>query len=123
MTSPAITIYPEAALAGAARLMNSHHVKRLPVVQSDGALVGIVSRGDLLRVFLRSDQDIAGEVRDLLGTVLLTDPASVTVRVRNGVVTLGGQPAAGTDPGLIRVAVRLIWDIDGVVDVIDKTGE
>jgi hypothetical protein len=42
--------------------------------------------------------------------------------VRNGVVILGGQPAAGTDPGLVPVAVRLIWDIAGVVDVIDRVG-
>jgi CBS domain-containing protein len=122
MTSPAITIYPEAALSTAARLMNSHHLKRLPVVNPDGTLAGIVSRGDLLSVFLRSDRDIAAEVRDVVSKVLLTNPGAVSVRVRNGVVTLGGQPAAGTDPGLIPLTVRLTWDIDGVVDVIEKIG-
>ncbi len=122
MTSPAITIYPEAALSTVARLMNSHHLKRLPVVNPDGTLAGIVSRSDLLSVFLRSDEDIAGEVRDMLSKVLLTDPDAVSVRVRNGVVILGGQPAAGTDPGLVPVAVRLTWDIAGVVDVIEKIG-
>jgi CBS domain-containing protein len=122
MTSPAITINPEAALSTAARLMNSHNLKSLPVVNPDGGLAGIVSRCDLLRVFLRSDEDIAGEVRDMLSKVLPTDPDAVSARVRNGVVILGGQPAAGTDPGLVPVAVRLIWDIAGVVDVIDKVG-
>jgi len=92
------------------------------VVNPDGTLAGIVSRGDLLRVFLRSDADIAAEVRDMLSKVLPSDPGAVTVRVRNGVVSLGGQPAAGTDSGLVPVAVRLAWDIAGVVDVIAKVG-
>ncbi|HTT53786.1 MAG TPA: CBS domain-containing protein [Streptosporangiaceae bacterium] len=124
MTSPAVTIHPDASLPAAARLMNSHHLKRLLVVHPDGTLAGIVSRGDLLSVFLRSDHDIAAEVGELLGKVLLTDPEAITVRVRNGVVTLGGQfrPDSDTDPSLVRVAVRLTWDIDGVVDVIEKIG-
>lgn len=120
MTSPAITINPEAALSTAARLMNSHNLKSLPVVKPDGTLSGIVSRGDLLRVFLRSDKDIAGEVRAIFSKVLPNDPDAVSVRVRNGVVSLGGHPAAGTDPDLVPVVVRLIWDIAGVVDVIEK---
>ena len=120
MTSPAITTIAEASLSTAARLMNDHNLKSLPVVQPDGTLAGIVSRGDLLSVFLRSDEDIAGEVRDMFSKVLLTEPEAVSVRVRNGVVILGGQPTAGTDPGLIPVAVRLIWDMAGVVDVIEK---
>lgn len=120
MTSPAITINPEAALSTAARLMNNHNLKSLPVVHPDGTLAGIVSRGDLLSVFLRSDQEIAAEVRDMVSKVLFTEPDAVSVRVRNGVVILGGQPAAGTDPGLIPVVVRLAWDIAGVVDVIEK---
>jgi len=120
MTSPAITIIPEASLSTAARLMNSHNLKSLPVVEPDGTLAGIVSRGDLLRVFLRSDEDIAGEVRAMLAKVLPTEPDAVSVRVRNGVVSLGGHPATATDPGLVPVAVRLIWDIAGVVDVIEK---
>jgi CBS domain-containing protein len=120
MSSPAITIIPEASLSTAARLMNDHNLKSLPVVRPDGTLAGMVSRSDLLSVFLRSDEDIAGEVRDLLSKVLLTEPEAVSVRVRNGVVILTGQPTAGTDPGLVPVAVRLIWDIAGVVDVSEK---
>jgi CBS-domain-containing membrane protein len=53
MTTPAITIGPEATIPAAARLMNTHHIRRLPVVDRDGKLVGIVSRRDLLSVFLR----------------------------------------------------------------------
>jgi CBS-domain-containing membrane protein len=122
MTSPAITIYPDATLPATARLMNSRHLKRLPVVDADGTLIGIVSRCDLLSVFLRPDEDIAREVREMLTQILLTDPATITARVHNGIVTLAGQPGPSDQHDLIPVAVRLTWDIDGVVDVVNKLG-
>ena len=130
MTSPAVTIHPDATLPGAARLMNSRRVKRLPVVDSGtvfgggvgGNLIGIVSRCDLLSVFLRPDGDIAWEVRRMLTEILLADPASVTVQVRNGIVTLAGQLGSAEQHDLIRIAVRLTWAIDGVVDVVNKLG-
>jgi CBS-domain-containing membrane protein len=130
MTSPAVTIHPDATLPAAARLMNSSHVKRLPVVDSGtvfgggvgGNLIGIVSRCDLLSVFLRPDEDIAWEVRQMLTEILLADPARVTVQVRNGIVTMAGQVGSAEQHGLIRIAVRLTWNIDGVVDVVNKLG-
>ena len=122
MTSPAITIHADASLPAAARTMNSHHLKRLPVVKPDGTLEGIVSASDLLSVFLRPDEDIATEVREMLSQILLTDPDAVTVRVHNGIVTLTGEPELGGQGDLIPVAVRLTWDIDGVVDVVNKIG-
>jgi CBS-domain-containing membrane protein len=120
MSSPAITIHPDAPIPRAARLLHDRHIKRLPVVDPDGKLIGIVSRRDLLRVFLRPDTLIAQQVRELLAEILLTDPASVTVAVRGGVVTVAGQPGPEDQCDLIPVAVRLIWDIDGVVDVVNK---
>jgi CBS domain-containing protein len=120
MTSPAITIHPDATLPAAARLMNSHHLKRVPVVDPDGILLGIVSRRDLLSVFLRPDEAIAREVREMLSQVLLADPDLVTAKVHNGVVTLTGHAGPGEQADLIAVAVRLSWDIDGVVDVQDR---
>ena len=66
MTSPAITIGPDATIPGAARLMNTEHISRLPVVDDKGRLVGIVSRRDLLSVFLRPDADIAHDARQVL---------------------------------------------------------
>jgi CBS-domain-containing membrane protein len=120
MSSPAITIHPDAPIPRAARLLHDRHIKRLPVVDPDGKLIGIVSRRDLLRVFLRPDTLIAQQVRELLAEILLTDPASVTVSVHGGVVTLAGQPVPEDQRDLISVAVRLIWDIDGVVDVVDQ---
>jgi CBS domain-containing protein len=127
MSSPAITINPDAPVSRAARLMQAHHVKRLPVVDPDdkligigGKLIGIVSRRDLLSVFLRPDAQIAQEIRELLTEVLFADPASVTVTVHGGIVTLTGQAGPDDQRDLIPVAKRLIWDIDGVVDVVDK---
>ena len=120
MTSPAVIIKPDATIPAAARLMNTHHVKRLPVVDDDGKLMGIVSRRDLLTVFLRADAVIAAEVRQLLSEILFTDPEHIVVHVRSGVVTLTAKPGLEVERDLIPVAIRLIWDIDGVVDVVQQ---
>jgi CBS-domain-containing membrane protein len=122
MTSPPVTIHPDAPLPRAASVMHAHHVSRLPVIDPEGTLLGIVSRRDLLTVFLRPDAQIASEVRELLAEILFADPASVSVWVHDGVVVLTGQPAAADVHELIPVAIRLIWDIDGVVDVVEKLG-
>jgi len=117
MTSPVITTHPDASLASAARMMNDHHIRRLPVLDASGALIGMVSRRDLLRVFLRPDADIGAEVHGVLTGVLLEDPQSVTVLVRDGVVTLRGSLR---EPELIPAALRLAADVDGVVSVTDE---
>ena len=122
MTTPAITISPDATIPAAARLMNTHRVRRLPVVDEDGKLVGIVSRRDLLSVFLRPDDDIVHDVRQILDEIPLSDPRQVSVTVQHGVVTLTGtmRPEPGDGQDLIPLALRLIWDIDGVVDVVNR---
>ncbi|MFM9632661.1 MULTISPECIES: CBS domain-containing protein [Streptomyces] len=115
MTSPAVTVRPEATLAQAARVMARRGVKRLPVVDGDGVLKGIVSRSDLLRVFLRSDRDIAEEVRGEVVAGRFPDRIeSVDVDVHEGVVTLTGRVR---DSSLIPLAVRLVRSVEGVVDV------
>ena len=125
MTAPAITIGPDATIPAAARLMNTHHIRRLPVVDEHGKLVGIVSRRDLLSVFLRPDADIMHDARQVLDEIPITDPKDVRVKVRHGVITLTGtmQPEPGDSHDLIPLALRLIWDIDGVVDVVNRLGE
>jgi CBS domain-containing protein len=125
MTAPAITIAPDATVPAAARLMNAHHLRRLPVVDEDGKLVGIVSRRDLLSVFLRPDADITHDVRQVLDEIPVADPKDVIVTVHHGVVSLTGtmRPEPGDGHDLIPLALRLIWDVDGVVDVVNKLGE
>ena len=125
MTSPAITIGPDATIPAAARLMNTDHISRLPVVDEDGKLVGIVSRRDLLSVFLRSDAEIAHDARQVLDELPLADAKAVIAEVRHGVVTLTGtiRPGADHEQDLMPLALRLIWDIDGVVDVVNRLGQ
>ncbi|MGX4689076.1 CBS domain-containing protein [Streptomyces sp. JNUCC 63] len=115
MTAPAVTVRAGATLAEAARLMALHRVKRLPVVDDKGLLEGMVSRGDLLKVFLRSDDDIAEEVRREIVSYLFRAPSGpVHVEVRDGVVTLTGRIR---DTSLVPVAARLVRAVEGVVDV------
>jgi len=118
MTAPAVTVGPEATVAEAAKLLERHGIKRLPVVDDAGRLVGIASRADLLKVFLRSDQDIRREVReDVLLHTMWVDPDAFTVEVRDGVVTLAGPLEFRS---LIPIAIRLVHGVDGVVDVVDR---
>jgi len=124
MTSPAITIGPDATIPAAARLMTTDHVSRLPVVDEKGKLVGIVSRRDLLSVFLRPDADIAHDARQILDELPLAEPKAVIAEVKHGVVTLTGtmRPKAHHEHDPMPLALGLIWDIDGVVDVVNKLG-
>ncbi len=117
MTSPAVTIHPDAPLAAAARRMTDNNFTLLPVVDVNGELIGVVSRRDLLRVFLRADEDIAAEVRQVLADVLLIDPAAVTASVHDGLVTLAGQ--VGQDE-MVAIAGRLASDVDGVLSIVNN---
>lgn len=115
MTAPALTVRPGATLAQAARVMARGGVKRLPVVDGVGVLQGVVSRADLLKVFLRDDEEIAEEVRREVVSYLFPAPASLLrVVVRDGVVTLAGRIR---DTSLVPVAARLVRAVEGVVDV------
>ncbi|MEU5979287.1 CBS domain-containing protein [Streptomyces sp. NPDC047315] len=115
MTSPAITVGASDPLPRAARLMARHQVKRLPVIDRAGVLQGVVSRVDLLKVFLRADEDIAAEVRrEVVDRVLPVSHHSVEVAVSDGVVSLTGTVR---DDGLIPLVERLTRGVEGVVDV------
>jgi CBS domain-containing protein len=114
MTTPPLTIGPEASLGEAARLMHDRLVKRLPVVDPDhGTIVGIVSRSDLLKVFLREDAEIADEIRaDVIRRTLWMDDDTIRIIVSDGVVTLDGQVERRS---LIALIARLVLSVDGVV--------
>jgi CBS domain-containing protein len=125
MSSPALTIAPHVTVHAAGRVMSDRRVRLLPVVDEHNRLVGVVSRRDLLAVFLRPDADIAADVRAVLTEILLAEPGEADVAVRDGIVTLTGtlDPTTGAHGDLIPVAIRLMWDVDGVVDIIDRLGQ
>ncbi|MEV0743168.1 CBS domain-containing protein [Streptomyces sp. NPDC050549] len=115
MTAPALTVHADATLARAARTMAVTRTKRLPVVDDKGVLKGIVSRSDLLKVFLRADDDIAEEIRREVVAQLFPEQAeTIRVEVRDGVATLTGRIP---DTALVPAANRLVRAVEGVVDV------
>ncbi|MFB7493285.1 CBS domain-containing protein [Streptomyces sp. NPDC056161] len=115
MSTPAVTVRADATLAEAARIMALRHVKRLPVVTAEGVLDGVVSRGDLLKVFLRRDNDLADEIRrDVLDPLFPSPVEPVHVTVVEGVATLTGRVPDATR---IPLAVRLVRGVEGVVSV------
>lgn len=115
MSSPALTIGPEDSVAGAARLMHDRHVKRLPVVDDEGCLVGILSRVDVLSVFDRPDGQIQDEVikNIILGSFAL-DADQINVTVRSGVVTISGQVESRA---VSRDLIDALKHAEGVVGV------
>lgn len=115
MTTPVVTVPPDAPLGDAARLMHRKGVKRLPVVDETGRIHGILSRSDLLKVFLRDDGDIEHEVReDVIRRTLWIDPDTVSVTVRDGVVLIEGQLERRS---LMAVLERMVIAVEGVVGV------
>jgi CBS-domain-containing membrane protein len=118
MTSPAITIGPYATVMEAARTMHSRRVKRLPVIDDEGRLLGIVSRVDLLGVYDRPDEQIRTEIAErLLARDFVLDPREFTVSVSNGIVTISGK--LDQHDLAIRL-LRSVWEVAGVVDVRDR---
>ncbi len=117
MTSPAVTVAPEASIVDAARLMDRHRITRLVVVGADGRLAGVVTPRDLLRVYLRSADEIRAEIVGEVLTSFRTNPALVKVTVADGVVTLDGEME---EKSMIPLAVRMAHAVDGVVDVVDR---
>jgi predicted transcriptional regulator len=118
MTAPAVTVRPEDTVEHAARLMYDRKVKRLPVIDANGHLVGIVSRADVLAVFDRTDEAIRQEITDeVLRRDLVVDPRIFDVTVSDGVVTLAGAPDTSEFGHEI---VRRVRHVQGVVAVRDR---
>jgi CBS-domain-containing membrane protein len=118
MSTPPVVALAGTSLVGATRLMDAEGVKRLPVVDDLGRLIGIVSRGDLLKVHLRPDDEIRADVESgVLRTFMSGDPGTAQVTVQDGVVTLTG----GVDRWSTRdLVVRLARQVPGVVEVVDR---
>jgi CBS domain-containing protein len=118
MTSPAVTVTARTPVARAAKMMAAAKVKRLPVVDASGHVVGIVSRADLLTLYVRPDSAVRGDV--LAGVVrdeMWLDPAAVGVEVTDGVVTLTGTVDRRSTAAIL---VRLTEAVPGVVEVVSR---
>nr|WSY49738.1 CBS domain-containing protein [Streptomyces sp. NBC_00886] len=116
MTFPPVTVHPEQRVADAAWTAAHGRLKRLPVTDHRGRLVGVVSRHDLLSALIRDDAEILAEVESLVGRYLL-DPRAAEVTVEHGVVTVAGK----VDKALVPELLASVRDIDDVVGVIDNT--
>jgi CBS domain-containing protein len=121
MTRPAVTVRPEDTVEHAARLMYARRVKRLPVTDPAGHLVGIISRADVLSVYNRPDEEIRGEiVNEVIPDELLMDPGRFTVTVKDGIVTLEGTPETAVAGRELADRVR---HVQGVVSVRDRLSD
>lgn len=117
MTSPAITIAPDRSVDEAARLLTEYGINRLPVVR-DGELVGILTRADIVRAFLRDDESIREEIEhELLQRTLWLDPGAVEVEVDRGAVRLTGSVRTRGDADLLE---RLVTRVPGVVEAVSE---
>jgi CBS domain-containing protein len=118
MTEPVVTTSPDELVTSVARLMSSGKLRRLPVVDRHGHLVGIVCRSDVLSVFSRPDEQIRREIiEDVILDGFFTDPARFTVTVKDGIVTLAGSPGSAVLGASIVDQVR---HVEGVVAVRDR---
>jgi CBS domain-containing protein len=115
MTVPVKTVSPDTAASAAARELADEGLRRLFVMDADGALVGVLSRRDLLKLFLREDEELRTEIRDeIFGQMLWVDPDGIDVEVTDGVVALQGQLERQSQ---VEVAGHLVRTLPGVVDV------
>jgi CBS domain-containing protein len=118
MSTPPVTIGPGASVADAARLMYERGVKRLPVVDNTGQLVGIVSRIDVLSVFTRPDAQIRDDVqRQVIAGTFELDPVIFEVTVTSGIVTIIGRVDSY---GLACQLIDAVRHVDGVIEVRDR---
>jgi len=124
MTSPAVTAGPDTPVVDAARLMRDRRVKRLPVVNATGHLIGIISRTDVLGVFLRPDKDILREVTDaVIPASGAQGPTRFTVTVTGGIITVGGRPENDRAGHELAEAIRRVEGVVAVFDQLRYAGE
>jgi CBS domain-containing protein len=125
MSSPVRTIDPDRPVVEAATRMLEEGINRLPVVDPHGKLVGLVSRGDLVRAFVRSDEAIRREIEEdlLRGTLRIDHPDDVRVEVADGEVTLSGTVDSPADTELVPRHVRRVPGVVGVTSTLALRNE
>ena len=126
MSRGVVTVGPEEGIAEAAKIMVVQDVKRLPVVDDEERLLGIISRLDIVAVFTRPDEIIEDEIReDLIRRVLFVDPDAIEVSVKGGVATFSGEIGTRNEArlleelarrldGVMRVDNQLTWRLDDI---------
>ena len=124
MTSPALTIEPFRAIRAVAEIMIEKRINRLPVVDADGRLLGIVSRADLVRAFVRTDAQLVESIRkEVIIREMWLDPDKFEVSVEHGVATVKGTVIKRSTaeviarllamvPGVVSAVTEITWDID-----------
>jgi CBS domain-containing protein len=118
MSAPAVTIGPTRPVTVAATMMIEERVNRLPVVDEEDRLIGIITRADLVRAFVRSDAEIEGEIReDVIRRKLWLEPDLLRVEVVGGEVKLSGEVETRTDAEMLPVFVQRV---PGVIAVLSK---
>ncbi|MCG8915552.1 CBS domain-containing protein [Actinokineospora sp. PR83] len=120
MTSEPAVAHTDTGFAAMVELMAGNRVHTLPVVDRTGKFVGVVSRSDVLRVFLRPDHEIAEDIdREVFRRALGVDPTTLEIRVSDGIVRLGGTVERRS---WVSVVGSLVRQVDGVVDVVNALG-
>jgi CBS domain-containing protein len=113
MTENIITAAEDTEVHELAHLMLRHNINRVLILR-DGQLSGIVTRADVLKVFLRSDESILQTIRETLARELYIDPAPLTLASADGIVTVTGTVDRHSDWALVTKWIR---SVDGVVAV------
>lgn len=118
MSVPARTVRADDSVVRAARLMSTSGIERLPVVDEEARLVGMITRRDVLQIFARPDSAIRDEVMDeIVVRALWLSPRSVEVSVHDGLVTVAGSLESS---GQVAVAIRMMRQVDGVTAVVNR---
>lgn len=118
MSAPALTIGPRRPVTQAATMMIEEGVNRLPVIDDEERLIGIITRADLVRAFVRSDAEVEQEIRDdVIRRTLWIEPDTIHIEVADGEVRLSGEVQTKSDAELIPAFVQRV---PGVVGVLSK---
>lgn len=117
MTTTVVSCGPEEPVAAIARRMLERDVRTMPVVR-DGRLAGVVSRHDVLRLFVRPDSEVRAHVADILSASEWVPGFGLGAEVRDGVVVLTGTASS---PLEVAVICSIVRQVAGVVEVVDQT--
>jgi CBS domain-containing protein len=114
MTSPAIVVTADTPVREAARIMSDRQINRLPVIEGE-RLVGIVTRADIVRAFVRTDEELRRAILDdVVRRAMWLDDRQVSVDVDGAVVRITGTVERRSDVATLE---RLVREIPGVLDV------